>query len=95
MNVADIGAGSGYYVFRLAPLVGEKGKIYAVDIQQEMLDIIKKRAEKDKVANVELVLGKEKDPKLPAGAIDLIMMVDVYHEFNYPYEMTEATYQSA
>jgi ubiquinone/menaquinone biosynthesis C-methylase UbiE len=89
MSVADIGAGSGYYVFRMAPLVGAKGKIYAVDIQQEMLDIIKKRAEKAKVANVELVLGQEKDPKLPATSIDIIMMVDVYHEFNYPYEMTE------
>ena len=87
--VADIGAGSGYYTFRMAPLVGAKGKILAVDIQQEMLDIIKQRAKKDKIANVEPVLGEEADPKLPAGSVDLILMVDVYHEFAKPYEMTK------
>jgi ubiquinone/menaquinone biosynthesis C-methylase UbiE len=89
MVIADIGAGSGYHVFRLAPLVGEKGKILAVDIQQEMLDIIKARMKKEKVANIEPVLGKDDDPKLPDGSVDLILMVDVYHEFAYPYEMTE------
>jgi ubiquinone/menaquinone biosynthesis C-methylase UbiE len=89
MAVADIGAGSGYYVFRVAPLVGAKGKIYAVDIQPEMLDLIKKRMKKENVENIETVLGAEKDPKLPEKAVDLILMVDVYHEFNYPYEMTE------
>jgi ubiquinone/menaquinone biosynthesis C-methylase UbiE len=89
MAVADIGAGSGYYSFRLSPLVGAKGKIYAVDIQQEMLDLIKKRMKKEKVDNIETILGGEKDPKLPENAVDLILMVDVYHEFNYPYEMAE------
>jgi ubiquinone/menaquinone biosynthesis C-methylase UbiE len=89
MTVADIGAGSGYYVFRVAPLVGAKGKIFAVDIQQEMLDLIKKRMKLEKVENIETILGTEKDPKLPETAVDLILMVDVYHEFNYPFEMTE------
>jgi ubiquinone/menaquinone biosynthesis C-methylase UbiE len=90
MAVADVGAGSGYHTFRIAPLVGPKGKVLAVDIQKEMLDIIRWRMRKWKVANVEPVRGTEKDPKLPAGGVDLILLVDVYHEFSYPYEMTRA-----
>jgi ubiquinone/menaquinone biosynthesis C-methylase UbiE len=89
MVVADIGAGSGYHAFRLAPLVGEKGKILAVDIQPEMLDIIEKRMKKEKVENIKPILSKEDDPKLPDNTVDMILMVDVYHEFAYPYEMTE------
>jgi ubiquinone/menaquinone biosynthesis C-methylase UbiE len=88
--VADIGAGSGYHTFRLARLVGPKGKVHAVDIQKEMLDIIRRRMKKGKVGNVVPVLGTETDPKLPAGGVDLILMVDVYHEFSHPFEMTEA-----
>jgi ubiquinone/menaquinone biosynthesis C-methylase UbiE len=90
MVVADIGAGSGYYSVRLAEEVGDKGKVLAVDIQKEMLDIIRKRIKDNKIKNVEPVLGTETDPKLPAGGVDLILMVDVYHEFAFPYEMTEA-----
>ena len=90
MVVADIGAGSGYHSFRLAEKVGPKGKVLAVDIQKEMLALIRKRMKKEKVENIEPVLGKESDPKLPAGGVDLILMVDVYHEFTYPYEMTVA-----
>jgi ubiquinone/menaquinone biosynthesis C-methylase UbiE len=89
MVIADVGAGSGFHTFRLTPLVGDKGKILAVDIQQEMLDLMTARAKKEKVTNVETVLGTDQDPKLPAGAVDLILMVDVYHEFEFPYEMTE------
>ncbi|MGK2910716.1 MAG: class I SAM-dependent methyltransferase [Sphingobium sp.] len=89
MSIADIGAGSGYHAFRMAPLVGAKGKVYAVDIQKEMLDLISAKAKKDGVANVETVLGEEKDPKLKEASVDLILMVDVYHEFAFPYEMTE------
>jgi ubiquinone/menaquinone biosynthesis C-methylase UbiE len=89
MVIADVGAGSGYHAFRMAPLVGEKGKVLAVDIQQEMLDIIAKRAKEKNVANVEPILGTETDPKLPDGKVDLILLVDVYHEFSHPYEMTE------
>jgi SAM-dependent methyltransferase len=88
--IADIGAGSGYFTFRLAKQVGPKGKIYAVDIQPEMLDIIRQKMKTQEVENVEPILGQEDDPKLPANAVDLILMVDVYHEFAYPYEMTEA-----
>jgi ubiquinone/menaquinone biosynthesis C-methylase UbiE len=88
--VADIGAGTGYHTFRLSDKVGAKGKVYAVEIQQEMLDIIAKRMKQRGVKNIELVLGKEDDPKLPANALDLILMVDVYHEFSFPWEMTQA-----
>jgi len=94
MHVADIGAGSGYHVFRMAPLVGEKGRVYAVDIQKEMLKIVTDRMKEDKVANVETILGKENDPNLPENSIDLIIMVDVYHEFTYPYEMVEGMIKS-
>jgi ubiquinone/menaquinone biosynthesis C-methylase UbiE len=94
MVVADIGAGSGYYSFRLAEKVGAKGKVLAVDIQQEMLDIIRKRMKRNKVQNIEPVQGTETDPKLPAGGVDLILLVDVYHEFAFPYEMMEALTKS-
>jgi len=90
MVVADVGAGSGYHTFRMAKAVGDKGKIYAVDVQQEMLDVMNKRIKADSIKNIETVLGTEKDPKLPQGKVDLILLVDVYHEFAFPYEMTEA-----
>ena len=88
--VADIGAGSGYYSFRIAEKVGPKGKVLAVDIQKEMLDIIRQRMKKEEVANIEPILGTEKDAKLPSGSVDLILLVDVYHEFAFPFEMTQA-----
>ena len=88
--VADIGAGSGYYTFRLANAVGPKGKVYAVDIQKEMLALIRQRMRAGKVENVEPVLGTISDPKLPEGRVDLILLVDVYHEFSHPFEMTRA-----
>jgi ubiquinone/menaquinone biosynthesis C-methylase UbiE len=92
--VVDMGAGSGYYTFRLADLVGPKGKVYAVDIQPEMLAIIRSRMNNKGIKNIQLVRGAETDPKLPASAIDLILLVDVYHEFSHPYEMTEAMVKS-
>jgi ubiquinone/menaquinone biosynthesis C-methylase UbiE len=88
MNVADIGAGSGYHTFRMAPVVGPKGKVYAVDIQPEMLFLISKRMTKEGVENIETVRGAEADPKLKENSIDMALMVDVYHEFAQPYEMT-------
>ena len=92
--VADIGAGSGYYTFRLADKVGPKGKVLAVDIQPEMLDIIRQRMKTRKITQVEPVQGTEKDPKLPAEKVDLILLVDVYHEFSFPYEMAEKMVQA-
>lgn len=89
MVVADIGAGSGYHSFRIANMVGAKGKVYAVDIQKEMLAIIRNRIKFYKIKNVVPVRGKVDDPKLPKSAVDLVLMVDVYHEFSHPYEMTK------
>ena len=94
MTVVDLGAGSGYFSFPMAKLVGPKGKILAVDIQQEMLDLISKRMKKRKVTNIEPIMGTISDPKLPEGKVDLILMVDVYHEFSHPYEMVEAMVRS-
>lgn len=87
-NVADVGAGSGFYTFRIAPQVPE-GKVYAVDIQQDALDYIKNKAEKQNVDNVFTVLGTEKSPNLPGNSMDLIIMVDVYHELAFPKEMLQ------
>jgi SAM-dependent methyltransferase len=92
--VADIGAGSGYLTFRIAERIGPKGKVLAVDIQPEMLEIIRQKMKARKLSNVEPIQGTETDPKLPAGAVDLILMVDVYHEFAYPWEMTQAMIRS-
>jgi len=86
--VADIGCGSGYFTFRLAQPVGPKGRVYAVDIQPEMLTIIRQRMKQRRFTNVVPVLGEITDPKLPPNSTDLILMVDVYHEFSHPWEMT-------
>jgi protein-L-isoaspartate O-methyltransferase len=88
--VADLGAGSGYYSFRMAPLVGEKGKVLAVEIQDEMIAELKKRIAKNNVANVETVRCTESDPKLPEAGVDLVILVDVYHELTFPYEVMSA-----
>lgn len=85
--VADVGAGSGYMTVKMAKRVGATGKVYANDIQPQMLTILRQRLEREKVPNVELVLGTMDDPKLPANTIDLILMVDVYHEFAEPQPM--------
>lgn len=87
MTVADIGAGSGTISFPMAKIVGPKGKVLAIEIQQEMLDIIASKARKAKVTNVIGVLGTIKDPKIAPSSADLMLLVDVYHEFDHPYEM--------
>jgi ubiquinone/menaquinone biosynthesis C-methylase UbiE len=88
--VSDVGAGSGYLTFRLAERVGPTGKVLAVDIQPEMLALIRQKMKQKGVANVQPVMGTVSDPKLPAAGVDTILMVDVYHEFSHPYEMTAA-----
>ena len=88
--VADIGVGSGYIARRLAKRIGEKGTVYGVDIQPEMLQLLKKRMAMFRINNVQGVLGEEKDPKLPPESCDTMIMVDVYHEFEHPYEMIDA-----
>ncbi len=87
MVIADIGAGSGYLSFMMAPLVAPTGKVYAEDIQQEMLDIVKDKALKNGQKDVIPWLGTTTDPQLPPASVDLEIMVDVYHEFDKPYEM--------
>lgn len=88
--VADIGAGTGYHVRRIAPRVAPGGRVFAVEIQQEMLDLLTNNLAGIGITNVVPVLGTVTDPKLPAGTLDTIIMVDVYHEFDRPYEMVEA-----
>jgi ubiquinone/menaquinone biosynthesis C-methylase UbiE len=85
--VADLGAGSGYFTFRLAAKVGITGKVLAVDIQDEMLETLRQRAAANGITNVEEVKASEADPHLPAGGVDLVLMVDVYHELAYPCEV--------
>jgi len=83
-TVADIGAGSGYMTEKLAKKVGPMGKVYATDIQQGMIDLLDKRIAKRKLTNVTPVLGVQDDPRLPLETIDLVLMVDVYHELSQP-----------
>lgn len=94
MVVADIGAGTGYYSRRLARKVAPGGKVLAVDIQPEMLDLLGKNMRQEGITNVVPVLGSVSDPRLPAGVVDLVLMVDVYHEFEFPFEMMQAICKS-
>jgi predicted methyltransferase len=86
-TIADLGAGSGYYSFRIAPLVGPTGKVLAIDIQPAMLEAIAQRARREHIGNVATVRSSAQDPNLAPGSVDLLFMVDVYHELEYPYEM--------
>jgi ubiquinone/menaquinone biosynthesis C-methylase UbiE len=88
--VADLGAGSGYFTFRIAPRVGKKGKVLAVEIQDEMIATLRRRIAAQKIANVEIVKGAESDPHLPANSVNVVLMVDVYHELAYPFEVMTA-----
>jgi SAM-dependent methyltransferase len=90
MVVADIGAGTGYYARRIAERVGRGGTVYAVDIQPEMLKLLEGELALRNVTNVKPVLGTQTDPALTASSIDLALMVDVYHELEYPHEMLAA-----
>ena len=83
-TVADVGAGSGYMTEKLSKKVGPTGRVYATDIQQGMIDLMNKRIAKRKLANVVPVLGTQDDPRLPLETLDLVLMVDVYHELSQP-----------
>jgi len=88
--VCDLGCGNGYLTFPMARAVGEKGLVYAVDIQPEMLRLLQERARMQELKNVRPVLGTPIDPRLPENSLDLILLVDVYHEFSYPEQMLQA-----
>lgn len=90
MTVCDLGCGNGFYTLELAKLVGDRGEVYAVDIQQEMLHLLDERAKAAGIGNIKPVLGSVIDPKLPAASQDLILLVDVYHEFSHPEHMLRA-----
>jgi ubiquinone/menaquinone biosynthesis C-methylase UbiE len=83
-SVADIGAGSGYMTVRLSAQVGPTGRVYANDVQPQMIELLRRQLDKRKITNVVLVQGEIDDPKLPAATLDLALMVDVYHELSQP-----------
>lgn len=87
MTVCDMGCGNGFYSLKLAEMVGPEGKVIAVDIQPEMLRLLQARAEEEGIDNIERVLGEIDNPKLQPETVDLILCVDVYHEFSHPEEM--------
>ena len=84
--VADIGAGSGYFTFRISPRVPQ-GKVLAVDIQSEMLEMIRQKQQDEGGSNVQTILGTVDNPHLPSDSVDWVLLVDAYHEFSHPYEM--------
>src|SRR5580700_5551666 len=89
MVVADVGAGTGYMSLRMARRVGPAGKVYANDLQPEMLQKLRAKSQSEKLSNVETVQGTEADPKLPPNTMDLVLLVDVYHEFSEPEAMLD------
>ena len=92
--VADVGAGIGYHVWRMSALVGPNGRVIGEDIQEGMLRLLRKNISDRKLQNVDVVLGTPTDPKLPEGKLDLVLMVDVYHEFSDPVSMMTAIRKS-
>ncbi len=94
MAVADLGCGNGFYTLKLAELVGEEGRVFAVDIQIEMLDLLKTRAKKAGIENIKPIVNTATNAKLPKGALDLVLLVDVYHEFSHPEEMLKSVRDS-
>ena len=94
MTVCDLGCGNGFYTLKLAKEVAPDGKVLAVEIQKEMLDMLGRRADKAGVKNIQPILSTVIDPKLPENAVDLILVVDVYHEMDHPVEMLAAMRKS-
>jgi ubiquinone/menaquinone biosynthesis C-methylase UbiE len=87
MVICDLGCGNGYHSLPLAEAVGETGKIYGVDVQPEMIEMLSKRIEAKGIKNIEPIQGLFHDPKLPPNTCDMILLVDVYHEFSHPVQM--------
>lgn len=93
-TVCDLGSGNGFHALKMAETVGEKGSIVAVDIQQQMLDFLQARAQGRGIRNIKTVLGEPWDPHLEAGSCDMILLVDVYHEFGHPEHMLKAMHKA-
>jgi predicted methyltransferase len=92
--VADIGAGSGWFTVRAARRVGPQGLVYAVEINEEYVNHIKSRAEKESISNIRTILGKEDDPLLPVASVDSILLLKTYHEFSKPLNMLRAMHKA-
>ena len=94
MTVCDMGCGNGFYALEMARLVGDAGRVLAVDIQPEMLRMLQARAAETEITNITSILGAPHDPHLPVGEVDLILLVDVYHEFSHPESMLAHMWRS-
>ncbi|MEI6535343.1 MAG: methyltransferase domain-containing protein [Verrucomicrobiaceae bacterium] len=94
MMVCDMGCGNGYHTFPIAKAVAPDGKVYGVEIQEPYLKMLDENAKKENVTNFVPVLGLTYDPKLPENTLDMILLVDVYHEFDHPSEMLKAMHKS-
>jgi ubiquinone/menaquinone biosynthesis C-methylase UbiE len=94
MIVADIGAGTGYHSRRMSSVVGTTGRVYAVDVQPQMIQMLSQLSREPQYANIKPILSTVYDVKLPQGAVDLAIMVDVYHELEFPYEVMTSILKS-
>ena len=92
--VCDLGCGDGYHTLQMAPKVGPSGKVIAVDIQPQMLQELSRRMVEQNISNIDTILGDLWDPKLAEASVDLVLMVDVYHEFSHPVQMLDAIRKS-
>lgn len=94
MTVCDMGCGNGFYTVPMARMAGANGQVLAVDVQPEMLVMLRERCETEGLGNITPILGSMFDPRLPAASVDLILLVDVYHEFSHPQHMLAAMRRS-
>ena len=94
MTICDMGCGNGFYSLQLATMVGPQGRVLAVDVQPEMLKLLRQRMERAGIDNITPILGSYHHPRLPRGQVDLILCVDVYHEFSHPQHMLRAMRES-
>jgi len=94
MTVCDMGCGNGFHTLKMAKMTGPQGTVMAVDVQPEMLKLLRERTEKEGLENITPILGSFHNPRLPPNSIDLILLVDVYHEFSHPVTMLKAMRES-
>ena len=94
MTLCDMGCGNGFHTLKMADLTGKKGLVLGVDVQSEMLEYLRERTEQQGIENVVPILGSYHNPRLPPNSIDMILLVDVYHEFSHPEQMLASMRQS-